>query len=181
MLGDPWQTADPVWSLDGRVIRHRQPALNVLVGLVVAESPAALVVPTMSYADAVYLYERMYTRTPPDYVIDDVADYLAGVWLGMPHWQASRFWTETLGSWSQIDGALLYRGVDLMALSPRRATSVLLAVWPRLLGDRWDAWWSKVSAEPMAQVRRRAARESAQEVADEWSAAFAAYGQMGDE
>lgn len=181
-MAEPWGTDPTAWTLDGRVMHVTRPPLVPLIGLVMSHSPVDIVLRTLrDQEDQQFLYLEIMDPESliATNILQDIADTLVLEWFGMPRWTVQEIWWRVLGSWADVDGELTMRGVDLMTLSPARATATakaLLAKWVSADKDRAEELQRDLTSEPLRILRRKEAAsetpEAVEEAAYDWGAAM---------
>ena len=159
-----------------------RPPLVSLIGLVMSHSPVDIVLRTLrDVEDQQFLYLAIMDPESPiaTGLLQDIADALVVEWFDMPRWTVQEIWWRVLGSWSDVDGELTMRGVDLMSLSPARATSTakaLLLKWASMNKDRAEALQRDLTTEPLRILRKKEEQadspEAVEEAAFDWTAAM---------
>ena len=147
-----------------------------------SHSPVDIVLRTLrDLEDQQFLYLEIMdpeSRVATD-LLQDIADALVAEWFDMPRWTVQEIWWRVLGSWSDVDGELTMRGVDLLSLSPPRATATakaLLLKWASMDKDRAEALQRDLTTEPLRILRKWEERadspEAVEEAAFDWTAAM---------
>ncbi|MFE5789539.1 hypothetical protein [Rhodococcus erythropolis] len=164
-MAEPWGADPTAWVVDGRVVHVTRPPLIRLVNLVVTHTPIYVVFGSLrDPADEQFLIQQILDDDSPieNDFLNDVADELVEAWFGMPRWTVQEIWWRVLQQWTDIDGELQMRGVDLMALPPARATNLAKAVLMKFASgsdDRVRALLDDFTMEPPRIVRKHAEAE----------------------
>lgn len=116
---------------------------------------------TPDKVDREWIHRRIYQPNSPlslDF-FHLVADRLVFQMVGMPRWTLERLWQQTIGSWTILDGELLAGGLDVLTLTPDRASHAVLAAWRCLHEgnpDGWKRFERDLRKEPRREVLRQA-------------------------
>lgn len=162
MLGAPWTSPPPWWSLDGRPMRVQVPATTRLAAAIATpdDKGAGLytVIECTAPGDRWWIFHQIVEAGLDVDVLDEIADTLVERIVGRKRWEAAYLWRHTLGSWPEIDGDLTGRGVDLAELPAARATNVVHAWWRRNLqnADAWNRFIREMEREPVRVIEREA-------------------------
>lgn len=177
---EPWGPTPSAWTLDGRVIHLARPPLVHLIGLVLAHTPVRVVLGSIrDQSDSEFVAGAILDRGHPlcSEFLDGIADSLVEAWFGMPRWTVQEIWWRALGSWPDIEGELSSRGVDVLVMTPARATNTVRALLLRWVsGDesKADELRRDLATEP-PRVAFQAANieERAEAAAFDWGQALA--------
>ncbi|MDH6279541.1 hypothetical protein [Prescottella agglutinans] len=184
----PWGREPTAWTIDGRVMEVARPPLVDLINFVMAPTPTYLVLYTLTRPeDRKFLLSQIFDRQSRIEIelLHDVADALVRGWFGMPRWTVQEIWWRVLGSWPDVDGELVMRGIDLADLEPARATHVakaLLTKWASSNENRAEELARDLTTEPPRVAQRRIdtadTEEAIEAAAFDWEAAAALVNQQ---
>ncbi|MGW6376221.1 hypothetical protein ACWFRB_09180 [Rhodococcus sp. NPDC055112] len=179
-MATPWGRDPTAWTLDGRVMHVTRPPLIQLIGLVMGYTPIHVVFGTLRDPDdRQYLYAQVMDKSSEvdNDLLDDVADALVLEWFGLPRWTVQELWWRAIGQWADVDGNLALRGVDILQMSPQRATSTvraLLQKWVAGDDNRREQLRHDLETAPPRVARGEQHREvEAEEAAFDWNQALA--------
>lgn len=172
-MSPAWKVRAGAWLLDERIVHLADPLPNTrdLVALALSQYSWRIIVGTMrERTDIGWLLEAILAEQLSTAILDEIADALVEQIFAQPRWVVERIWGQTLGMWRDIDGELGRHGVDLLALSPDRATNIAYAMLNEQHSHKDDGGrrWRAELEEVPARARKSAASEEA--AAQDWFA-----------
>lgn len=152
-MAEPWVSDPTAWAVDGRVMHVTRPPLVPLVHMIISFSPIQVVMGSLrDIDDKQWLFEQILDPESKigNEFVHRVADALVQEWFWMPRWTVQEIWWKAMGNWSDVDGELSMRGVDLMSMPPAQATNTVKAVLRK---------WASGNKEAAEELQRDLATE----------------------
>jgi hypothetical protein len=146
-----------------------RPPLVPLVHMIISFTPIHLVFGSLrDVEDKQFLFEKILDPESRigNELLDLVADRLVQEWFWMPRWTVQEIWWRAMAAWSELDGELSMRGVNLMSMPPAQATNTVKAVlrkWASADKDAAEELQRDLTTEPPRIVLRHRTEETTPE------------------